>query len=127
MLPIEAEGTVRSWEAINDSLGRVIAYEAKQQYPFHEPHYGNTIGDLDSSANFYLNPRTEAKYYPKVEEEDYIEIGDCEEDTHFKHISEIELEYFFSNGRRKCLDMKEKHVSGGTVEDTTEHLIIIRW
>ena len=82
---------------------------------------------MDSLSDFYVNPRTEAKYYPKIEEEDYIEIADCKEDTHFKHISEAELERFFLNGRRKCLDLKEKHVSGGTVEDTTEHLIIIRW
>ena len=127
VLPTEPDGEVRSWEAIDDKLGRVIAYEAKQSYPFHEPHYGNTVGDLDSSANLYLNPRTEAKYYPKVGEEDYIEIEDCQDDTHFKHISQIEKDQFFSNGRRKCLNMKEKSVSGGTVEDTVEHLIIIRW
>ena len=30
VLPTEPKGAVRSWEAINDSLGRVIAYEAKQ-------------------------------------------------------------------------------------------------
>ena len=30
VLPTEAKEPVRSWEAINDSLGRVIAYEAKQ-------------------------------------------------------------------------------------------------
>ena len=127
LLPTKPTDPVKSWDAINDRFGRVIAYEAKQQYPFHEPHYGNTVGDLDSSANFYLNPRTEGKYYPKVEEEDYIPLGDCDTEEHFKHISEIEKELFFSGGRRKCLDFKEAHVSGGTIPEETEHLIIIRW
>ena len=120
-------GEVRGWSSIDDRYGRVIAYETRQQYPFHEPYYGNTVGDLDSSADFFLNPRTEAKYYPKVDEEDFIEIEDCSNEEHFAHIPEAEKEQFFGNGRRKCLNLKEKNVSGGTIEDTTEHLVIIRW
>ena len=88
LLPTTKTGKVRGWEAIQEKFGRILAYEAKQQYPFIEPHYGNTVGDLDSSANFYLNPRTEAKYYPEVEEEAMIPIEECNSDIHFPHLNE---------------------------------------
>ena len=125
MLPTTTKGEVRGWNAIQDKFGRVISYEAKQQAPFHEDHYGNTVGDLDSLANFYLNPRTEAKYYPEVEEEAVIPIEDCNSDVHFPHLTEKEKKDFFSNDRRKCLNLKEKSVSGGTVTEEPQIITVL--
>ena len=82
---------------------------------------------MDSLADFYLNPRTDARYYPKPTEEEMIEIEDCNTEEHFKHLDEEVKKEYLESGRRRCLNMKEKRVSGGTVDNTKEHLIILRW
>jgi len=127
LLPTTPTGLVRSWDAIEEKYGRVIAYQVKQIAPFTEPNYGNMVGNLDSTADFYLNPRTEAKLYPKVDEEQFIEIGECNGDDHFLHLEPIVKKDYLENGRRKCLNLKESYVSGGTLEEKEEHLIIVRW
>ena len=58
LLPETPTGSVRSWEAIEEQYGRLVAYQVKQQRPFVDKYYGNTVGDLDTTADFYLNPRT---------------------------------------------------------------------
>ena len=49
------------------------------------------------------------------------------EGEHFLHLEPEVKKVFLENGRRKCLDLKESHVSGGTLDDKEEHLIIVRW
>ena len=127
VLPTTPTGQIRSWDAIEDKYGRLLAYQAAHIHPFTDEHYGNTVGELDSSADFYLNPRTDGRYYPKPDEEHMIEIEECNSEEHFAHLDPVVKEEYLENGKRRCLNMKEKEVSGGTVDKEKEHLIILRW
>ena len=126
LLPEKATDPVRSWDALEDKFGRIKAYQVAQEHPFTEPNYGNTIGDLDTTADFYLNPRTHTGKYPKVSEEQEIEIEECKEE-HFAHESPELSKILLAGGRRRCLNLEEAHVSGGVLDKSKEHLIIIQW
>ena len=127
VLPTTPSGVIRSWDAIEDKYGRLLAYQVEEVHPYVDSHYGNTVGELDSLADFYLNPRTDPRYYPKPTEEQMVEIEECSSEEHFKHLSPVLKKEYLENGKRRCLNMKEKHVSGGTIDKAKEHLIILRW
>ena len=62
-----------------------------------------------------------------VDEEDILEIRDCDLGSHLDQIEDEIKNRVVNSGITKCIDMSKAKVSGGTLDTNTEHIVIVQW
>ena len=79
-----------------------------------------------SISELYLNPNSE-KDFTGNETDIYLPLMSCEGDQHLQNLDPEEKRVFLSSGTKKCIDRSNAHISGGTIEGLTEHIVVISW
>jgi len=59
--------------------------------------------------------------------EQLLALEDCSEPGHLKKLKPDIAERVIKENNTKCVDLTKANISGGTMEDHTEHIVVMIW
>lgn len=88
---------------------------------------GRRLEQLESISDLYLDTSHDTTG-DKVDPDDMLPIVDCDSDSKYlSSLDPVEKSRLLSMGIRKCVDLSNADISGGTRDGDKEHIIIIQW
>ena len=133
---IATDDGIQSFESIDQRYGRVQAYKVEAEWPLAETRR-RQLGSrrklrqqgVDSVADLFLDvdsdvDSTVQNFIPGTSP---LPIENCEEDHHLTGLSEEKKAEVTKYGDRKCVNLAEADLGGGTEEGATENIVVIQW
>lgn len=123
------------FDKLNDGrFGRIVAYQVKSDWPqppdrrlLSSEKRGRRLEQLESISDLYLDASEDTTGY-KINPDDMLPIVDCDSDSKYlSSLDPVEKTRLLSLGMRKCVDLSNAVISGGTRDGDTEHIIIVQW
>ena len=111
----------------------IIAYQVAQKWPFtverrlsSENQRGRHLETLESVAEWYTDSGIDTVAL-EIDSAKTLPLTDCSGPDHFKGMPELEKKKFLESKNKKCIDLSNADLSGGTESGLTEHIVIIQF
>jgi len=88
---------------------------------------GRRLELLESISDLYLDA-SEDTTGDRINPDNILPIVDCDSDSKYlRSLSSVERSRLRNEGIRRCVDLSNAVISGGTRDGDTEHIIIVQW
>ena len=99
----------------------------RQEWPLPKEKPARKLEQLESISDLYLDTSVDTTGN-EIDPYNVLPIVDCKsDDKYLKSLDHEERDRLLSQGIRKCVDLSNANVSGGTRDGDTEHIVVIQW